>query len=39
MENNIKYNIATAILRELLQKKLVTEEEYIRIDNRNKKSF
>ena len=41
MKNNMsfEYNLATIILRNMLLKKLLTEEEYEKIDTKNKKSF
>lgn len=37
--NQIDYLLSLHILNELKEKKLITEEEFIDIDNENKKSF
>ena len=37
--NHIDYLLSLHILNELKEKKLITEEEFIAIDNENKKSF
>lgn len=39
MNNDYRYEFSIAILNKLLLKKLITEEEYVRIDEKNKKSF
>lgn len=37
--NHIDYLLSLHILNELKEKNLITEEEFIAIDNENKKSF
>ena len=37
--NQIDYLLSVHILNELKEKNLITEEEFIAIDNENKKSF
>jgi hypothetical protein len=39
MQNNYRYDLSTAILNRLLLLKLISEDEYMRIDKRNKQSF
>jgi aspartate 1-decarboxylase len=38
-ENKINYQISLQILKMLMREKLITEQEFIAIDNENKKSF
>ena len=37
--NKINYLMSLQILKMLKQKKLITDQEFIAIDNKNKKSF
>jgi len=39
MSNELSYEYATILLRKILLYKLITEDEYMRIDKRNKESF
>ena len=39
MENNINYKLSLHILDTLKKLNLITEDEYIAIDKKNKKSF
>ena len=39
IKNNLNYQLAKGILNELLEKKLISLEEYEKIDKLNKASF
>lgn len=38
-KNSVEYLISRSILKELVDNKLITEDEFIKIDAENKKTF